>query len=436
MVCRLTLRVFFRQVQIVGLERVPAGGNLMFAINHPNGLIDPLFILCYSDRPVSFLAKAPLFRMPVVGYFVKAFRCLPVYRRQDNFDPAQNRVMMQQAARLLAEGCALALFPEGTSHSDPRMKPFRSGAARIALSAAQLSGAPVDLVPVGLYYTKKQVFRSSALMLFGDPIRVLGQSLDVQGEPPSESVRELTNELARRIGALTLQAETTEAVDLAKLVERIIAAAERDAGSAISMSMADRLALRQRLLAGQSSLEGQREVELLVERVRGFEARMRALGLRIDQPFHRSGRGAIRSLFGRVVQLVALLVPGGIGLVGHYPTYRLVGYIAFRYACKELDVLATVKVVAGLLLFPATWALAAAWVGWQTQAWIGLSTLVLLPLCGWCALRFVELMAALAVGGRALWLQWVRPRLVDDIVTERRAIRDEVRRLAELLAHA
>jgi len=52
-------------------------------VNHPNGLMDPLLLLCLSPRPVSFLAKSPLFTMPFVSLFVKAFDSIPVYRPQD-----------------------------------------------------------------------------------------------------------------------------------------------------------------------------------------------------------------------------------------------------------------------------------------------------------------------------------------------------------------
>ncbi|MBL8974611.1 MAG: 1-acyl-sn-glycerol-3-phosphate acyltransferase, partial [Myxococcales bacterium] len=56
----LALRVFFRRIEIVGAERVPATGPVIFVLNHPNALIDPAFLLCLAPRPVSFLAKAPL----------------------------------------------------------------------------------------------------------------------------------------------------------------------------------------------------------------------------------------------------------------------------------------------------------------------------------------------------------------------------------------
>src|SRR4029453_633474 len=106
---------------------------------------------------VSFLAKEPLFRMPIIGAIVRAMDSIPVYRRMDQADTAQNAVTFEAARSLLARGGSLALFPEGTSHSDSRLKPFRTGAARIALGAG-LDG--LVIVPAGLFYTAKSRFRS------------------------------------------------------------------------------------------------------------------------------------------------------------------------------------------------------------------------------------------------------------------------------------
>src|SRR5437016_14382358 len=88
---RIVARVFFRRIEIVGQERVPAGAPVVFAVNHPNALIDPVFLLCFAPRPVSFLAKAPLFRTFFISWFVRGFGSIPVYRREDNESPAQNR---------------------------------------------------------------------------------------------------------------------------------------------------------------------------------------------------------------------------------------------------------------------------------------------------------------------------------------------------------
>ncbi|TLY53119.1 MAG: hypothetical protein E6K55_08305, partial [Gemmatimonadetes bacterium] len=174
----LILRVFFRRIEVSGSERVPARGPVIFVLNHPSGLIDPAFLLCLAPRRVSLLAKAPLFRVPIIGFFCRAFEAIPVHRRQDaGSDPSQNRETFETARAVLARGGAIGIFPEGTSHSDPQLRPLKTGAARIAVGAAAALGgeggggggggggaAPLVIVPAGLYYRAKRTFRSAALL--------------------------------------------------------------------------------------------------------------------------------------------------------------------------------------------------------------------------------------------------------------------------------
>src|SRR5438105_12255540 len=110
---RLLLNTFFKQIDIVDAERVPNDAPVIFAVNHPNGLIDPLFLLCFAPRPISFLAKAPIFRMPLIGWFARGLDTIPVYRTQDNYSTSKNREMFAAARSLLLRGGAIAMFPEG-----------------------------------------------------------------------------------------------------------------------------------------------------------------------------------------------------------------------------------------------------------------------------------------------------------------------------------
>ena len=91
-------------------------------------------------------------------------------RRQDpGADLTKNREMFARVRAHLGAGGAVALFPEGTSHSDPRLKPMKTN-ARIALGVA--SPTPLRIQPVGLFYTDKRTFRSAALVYFGEPFPV------------------------------------------------------------------------------------------------------------------------------------------------------------------------------------------------------------------------------------------------------------------------
>ena len=84
-VVALALRLFYR-VKVNAPASEPEG-PVIFVGNHPNGLIDPALVFILSRRHVTFLAKAPLFRMPVIGWLLKGLGALPVYRKQD--DPSQ-----------------------------------------------------------------------------------------------------------------------------------------------------------------------------------------------------------------------------------------------------------------------------------------------------------------------------------------------------------
>src|ERR1041384_6895777 len=186
---RVMLRIFFRRIEVSGTDNVPRVGPVIFVLNHPNGLIDPAFLLCLAPRRVSFLAKAPLFRMPIIGAICRAVEAIPVHRRPDmGYDLSQNAETFEAARAVLLRGGTTAVFPEGGSHSDPKLRPLKTGTARIALGAAAAlpERLVLQIVPAGLYYRAKQTFRSAALLHFGEPFPVARINLAAGVEPPSE----------------------------------------------------------------------------------------------------------------------------------------------------------------------------------------------------------------------------------------------------------
>ncbi len=429
---RLFLRIFFRRIEITGSDRVPPRGPLMLVLNHPNALIDPLFLLCLAPRPVSFLAKAPLFRMPLVGWMVRAAGSIRVERRQDpGADLSRNRAMFERVRAHLAGGGAVALFPEGTSHSDPRLKPLKSGAARIALGTA--SREPVRIQPVGLFYTAKETFRSSALVAFGEPFAVSPAPLDEAGEPPAPQVDALTERIAAALAALTLQADASEVLDLVGRTEAILAGPDAEEPGAL----AARLELRRRLLTGHGRLarHAPERLDRLRRRVLRYEARMSGAGL--DPWSLPEERHTIIAVLAATLSLLVrflLLLPLGLaGLLLHYPAYRAIGILAARVGPPQRESLATAKILTAFLLFPLTWTvlvwLAASWTGW-----IGaVAMLVLAPLAGWMALRLAERWDHVVGATRSLTLFLLGRRRFRHLQAERRDIRDDLGRIAEEL---
>ncbi|HEX8339260.1 MAG TPA: lysophospholipid acyltransferase family protein [Pyrinomonadaceae bacterium] len=442
------LRVFFRRVEVVGRDRVPREGPVVFVLNHPNALIDPAFLLAYAPRRISFLAKSPLFRMPVVGFFVRALDSIPVYRKQDETGDtaALNRKTFGRAAALLRRGGTIAICPEGASHNEPYLLPLKSGAARIALGAvsakdeAEAGGGggrpPLDLkiVPAGLYYTAKTTFRSGALLYFGEPIPVGPAEPGPDGEPPREAVRALSDRVAEGLRSLTLNADRHEALQMVARAERIFSAAED--GDEEGESLERELRRRRRFVEAyayhrQHSLA---RVEALERRVWAYEEELRQAGFedpRQLSPSTVADYARVRKLVARVLAFLLLLPVALAGAALHYPAYKLAGVLATRFARQYDDVLSTFKIAAALFLFPLTWGALGlvlyGWAGW----WWGLAAFALAPLAGYVALRTREEFGRFAAGTRAA-LFFVRERsFFRQLLEERRRIRRELLALGD-----
>jgi glycerol-3-phosphate O-acyltransferase/dihydroxyacetone phosphate acyltransferase len=428
-ILRFALRVFFRKIEVAGVEHVPRDKPVIFVLNHPNGLVDPVFMLCLSGRKVSFLAKEPLFRMPVIGFLVRALDALPVYRKQDDgADTSRNLQTFDAARKLLLRGGAIAICPEGVSHDEPRLKPIKSGAARIAIGAAS-GGESLDLkiIPAGLYYTAKTTFRSSALLFFGEPLPVEPALLDDNGEPLREVVAALSDRIEGALREVMLHAEHEEALAIISRAERIFTSelpVDDD-----QTSLARELELRKLFLSGYTLLHAHAPEKLatLDSRLRRYEEQLAQLDLEpreVERP-----RSALKesTLLVLAMSLFVVLTPiAMLGLLIHYPAYRLSGYIATRLSKTSEDVVSTIKIVAAMLFFPLTWIIVAVamylLIGWREL----IASLLLVPFSGYLAMRFFEELDRFVGDVRSLMFYFTRRRYFLRLVAEKRAIFDEI----------
>jgi 1-acyl-sn-glycerol-3-phosphate acyltransferase len=121
-----------------GLEHIPRTGGALVAANHISH-IDPIYsalAVHLAGRVPRFLAKDSLWRVPVLGFLLRATDQIPVFR-----GTADAKASLRDGTAALEQGKALIVYPEGTISRDPDHWPMtpRTGIARLALS----SGAPV-----------------------------------------------------------------------------------------------------------------------------------------------------------------------------------------------------------------------------------------------------------------------------------------------------
>ncbi len=385
------LHIFFRRIEVVGAERVPLEGALVLAGNHENGLLDPLLILAASGRPVRFLAKATLFRHPLVAPFLRLLRALPVYRRQDEgSDMARNEATFEACEHLLLDGEALALFPEGISHDRPMIQPLKTGAARI-VGRATRRGAGLTLLPVGLNYSAKDTFRSEATVTFGVPLPYRDLPWGT-GEDPA-AVDALTRRLREALASLTVNAERWE--DL-RFVEGV-------RGMALELSGAsddglNREEVTRRLLEEfyRARAEHPTELHALLVRARAYLRMLELLGLHDGDVTSETRFGPAWNATWKKLAVIFLGYPPALfGWLFNFLPYFLCGRSA-SLAGQGRDAVATYKLYAGLVFFPLLY-LAQGGLLWRAAGpWWAVPAVALGGPCGLWAMRYYALRSEFA----------------------------------------
>ena len=193
-----------------GVENIPRDRGVIVASNHMTN-IDPLtFAHFLWDNGVAprILAKAPLFKVPVVAGVLRATGQIPVYRNTSSAGES-----LTAAVAAIREGEVVAVFPEGTLTRDPDLWPMvgKTGIARLALTTQ----APV--IPVaqwgpqlllGRYKKLLKPFPRKKITVVAGPHEGLD---DLYGRPQhADTLREATERVMDAITALLAQVRDEE----------------------------------------------------------------------------------------------------------------------------------------------------------------------------------------------------------------------------------
>ncbi|MBP0019615.1 MAG: 1-acyl-sn-glycerol-3-phosphate acyltransferase [Cyanobacteria bacterium SBLK] len=166
------LHGYFRG-RIYGVENVPQDGSLIVASNHASNFDPPIVSNCVC-RPVAFMAKEELFKVPVLKQAIELYGAYPVKRA------AADRSAIKAALSCLKEGWAVGIFLQGTRTPNGQITDPKLGAAMIAAKA----NAPI--LPVSLWGTEKILQKGSPIPQIVPVTVRIGEAI----APPESSKRE------------------------------------------------------------------------------------------------------------------------------------------------------------------------------------------------------------------------------------------------------
>ncbi len=132
--------------KVTGDHNLPTQGAAVLTCNHVS-FIDPVLLMAASPRPIYFVMDHRIFKMPVLGWFFKLLKAIPIAPRAE--DPVMYEAAFEAAAKVLRDGDLLAIFPEGGITKDGELQTFKGGIMKI-LENAKRDGVDAPVIPMAL----------------------------------------------------------------------------------------------------------------------------------------------------------------------------------------------------------------------------------------------------------------------------------------------
>jgi 1-acyl-sn-glycerol-3-phosphate acyltransferase len=126
-------------IEVKGRENLPENGHFVLVSNH-QGNFDIPILLGYLERPMGFISKIEVKKLPIIRDWMVYMNCVFLDRK----DRRQAIKAINEGAENIKKGTSIVVFPEGTRSKGMKMNPFKSGSFKLAQKAS------ATIVPVAI----------------------------------------------------------------------------------------------------------------------------------------------------------------------------------------------------------------------------------------------------------------------------------------------
>jgi 1-acyl-sn-glycerol-3-phosphate acyltransferase len=216
-------RLFYKNIIVEGKENIPDSGPVIYAPNHQNALMDPLLILHATRKQIVFLARADIFKNKILAGFLKSFKILPVYRIRDGKENLnKNDESFDMIVDILEHNMPVGIFPEAAHSNKRRLLSLKKGIPRVAFLSEEKNNFTlgVKIIPIGIYYSKYNTFRSIAHVRFGKPISV-SDFKETYIENEQKGMLALRDKMLKGLQPLVIDIRNIELYDIYESIRRL-----------------------------------------------------------------------------------------------------------------------------------------------------------------------------------------------------------------------
>jgi 1-acyl-sn-glycerol-3-phosphate acyltransferase len=171
-IIKLGLFFYTKRIRVLGKQYIPKNEAVIFVPNHPNGLIDPLFVAINNPRINHFLVRAAVFKRSLVKKLLSTLNLMPIYRIRDGKENMhKNEGIFRKCYQILLRKKSLMIFAEGSHDCTRTVRPLKTGYLKIAFATLQQNpDLKIHIVPVGITYQQVTRFPSQLTLKYGKSI--------------------------------------------------------------------------------------------------------------------------------------------------------------------------------------------------------------------------------------------------------------------------
>lgn len=376
---RLTANAYFRSIYIKGKENIPKDKPVIFAANHPSSFMDPILLGVNLNRSLYFLARGDIFKNKMVRKLFDKLHMIPVYKPDLSPDQVhKNEMIFEKCYDYLERNKAVMIFPEGISKTERRLRPIKTGIARIALGAEEKNNFNLDLkiVPIGLNYSNPHYFKSDVFVNIGGPISVSEYQKDFLKDP-KEGVLKLTDRVKSELEKRIVIIEDEQLEKLIRQIEILYRSKLREQNKQQEKATQDFYLSQDIVEAVQYYAKNHPEIlQDFEQKISVYLKRLKRLKIRDTQI--RSSETSLPVLL-RLLYFTFGFPLFLLGLITNIIPFKIVELIPSKVIIRE-DFVGAVKMATGMLIFLITYLIEASLVGYFTNfLWAILFILSLYP---------------------------------------------------------
>ncbi len=352
---RITVRIFFRSITVKNKELIPDKGPLIVLVNHPSTFMDPIIIATMFNRKVFSLGKGSIFKSRFAKWILPKLQVLPIYRQVD--DPTlmtKNQEIFSKCFEHLENRGAVVMFPEGICITERKLRPIKTGAARIVLGAEAKNNFQlgVQIITIGLNYANPHKFNRDLFINIGKPFNALGLKEEYSTDE-FKATEILTEEIRKTLETLIIAIEDDSTDELVKDIETIYKyKLSKDLGISKKDKDADFLLTKKIVEIVNYFLQSDLErVEALNIRIKEYLNNINSLGL-TDNDIAQNKQD--KTFIGGNLRSLLILVLGFpvyvYGLINNFLPFEIPGLLAKKIS-KSIEFVGAISMVSGMVTF-------------------------------------------------------------------------------------